>query len=323
MRVSDLLRAGGSLDQAAYGSEAELTRYEVVNGEERRTELFKIDLARLAAGDAAADMTLQPFDYLVIKEVTFWSDQEFVTLVGELRFPGRYPVARGETMRSVVMRAGGLTEHAFAEGSVFTRRDLKEREQRQLGVLEERLRREIAVLSLQRAQSGDATGTTQAIAAGESLLSDLETIEAMGRLVIDLNRSMRAIPGSAMDIFMKDGDTLVVPRRTQEVTVIGEVQNSASLLYVEGFTRDDYVQRSGGITRRADARRIYVIRADGSVAAEGSGSWFGRRGDIVMRPGDTIVVPLDAEEMRPLTAWTSITQILYNIAVAVAAVNSF
>lgn len=323
MRVSDLLRAGGSLDQAAYGSEAELTRYEVVNGEERRTELFKIDLARLAAGDAAADMTLQPFDYLVIKEVTFWSDQEFVTLVGELRFPGRYPVARGETMRSVVMRAGGLTEHAFAEGSVFTRRDLKEREQRQLGVLEERLRREIAVLSLQRAQSGDATGTTQAIAAGESLLSDLETTEAMGRLVIDLNRSMRATPGSAMDIFMKDGDTLVVPRRTQEVTVIGEIQNSASLLYVEGFTRDDYVERSGGVTQRADARRIYVIRADGSVAAQGSGSWFGRRGDIVMRPGDTIVVPLDAEEMRPLTAWTSITQILYNIAVAVAAVNSF
>ena len=30
MRVSDLLRAGGSLDEAAYGGQAELTRYEVV-----------------------------------------------------------------------------------------------------------------------------------------------------------------------------------------------------------------------------------------------------------------------------------------------------
>ena len=323
MRISDLLRAGGSLDQAAYGSEAELTRYEVVNGEERRTELFKIDLAKLAAGDATADMTLQPFDYLVIKEVTFWSDQEFVTLIGEVRFPGRYPVARGETMRSVVFRAGGLTEHAFAEGSVFTRRDLKEREQRQLGVLAERLRREIAVLSLQRAQAGDAVGTPQAIAAGESLLSDLETTEAVGRLVIDLNRSIRATPGSSMDIFMKDGDSLVVPRRTQEVTVIGEVQNSVSLLWIEGLTRDDYIERSGGMTQRADGKRTFIIRADGSVAASEGGSWFGRRGDTVIRPGDTIVVPLDAEEMRPLTVWTSITQILYNIAVAVAAVNSF
>ncbi len=323
MRVSDLLRAGGSLDQAAYGNEAELTRYEVINGEERKTELFKIDLNKLADGDPAADMTLQPFDYMVVKEVTFWSEQEFVTLMGEVRFPGKYPVARGETMRSVVQRAGGLTEHAFAEGSVFTRRDLKEREQRQLAVLSERLRREIAVLSLQRAQSGDPAGTTQAIAAGESLLTELDTTEAMGRLVIDLNRSMRATPGSSMDIFMKDGDTLVVPRRTQEVTVIGEVQNSASLLYIEGFTRDDYIESSGGVTRRADARRIYTIRANGSVAAEERGSWFGRSGDVVIRPGDTIVVPLDAEEMRPLTVWTSITQILYNIAVAVAAVNSF
>jgi len=323
MRVSDLLRAGGSLDQAAYGTEAELTRFEVVNGEERRTELFKIDLGKVAAGDSAADLTLQPFDYLVIKEVTFWSDQEFVTLVGEVRFPGKYPVARGETMRSVVLRAGGLTEHAFAEGSVFTRRDLRERERRQLTVLGERLRRELAILSLQKAQSGDAVGTTQAIAAGESLLADLESTEAIGRLVIDLNRSIRATPGSSMDIFMKDGDTLVVPRRTQEVTVIGEVQNSASLLFVEGFTRDDYIERSGGVTRRADTRRIYVIRADGSVAADEGGSWFGRKGDTVIRPGDTIVVPLDAEEMRPLTVWTSITQILYNIAVAVAAVNSF
>ena len=323
MRVSDLLRAGGSLDQAAYGTEAELTRYEVVNGEERKTELFKIDLARVAAGDASADMMLQPFDYLVIKEVTFWSEQEFVTLAGEVRFPGKYPVARGETLRSVVLRAGGLTAHAFAEGSVFTRNDLREREQRQLGVLAERLRREIAGLSLQRSQAGDTVGTTQAIAAGESLLSELDSTQAMGRLVIDLDRSLRATPGSSMDIFMKNGDTLVVPRRMQEVTVIGEVQNATSLLWIDGFTRDDYIERSGGVTQRADARRIYVIRANGSVAANEGGSWFGRRGDLVIRPGDTIVVPLDAEEMRPLTVWTSITQILYNIAVAVAAVNSF
>jgi hypothetical protein len=35
------------------------------------------------------------------------------------------------------------------------------------------------------------------------------------------------------------------------------------------------------------------------------------------------VVPLNAQQMRPLTMWTSVTQILFNLAVAVAAVNSF
>jgi hypothetical protein len=55
-----------------------------------------------------------------------------------------------------------------------------------------------------------------------------------------------------------------------------------------------------------------------------SGSlWFGRRGSDNIRPGDTIVVPLDTDRVRPLTLWTSVTQILYNVAISVAAVNSF
>ena len=45
MTVSGLLRAGGSLDEAAYRGMAELTRYQVVGGERRQTELIEIDLA--------------------------------------------------------------------------------------------------------------------------------------------------------------------------------------------------------------------------------------------------------------------------------------
>ena len=41
------------------------------------------------------------------------------------------------------------------------------------------------------------------------------------------------------------------------------------------------------------------------------------------QPGDTIVVPMDAERMRPLPLWQAVTTIIFNLAVAVAAVNSF
>ena len=37
----------------------------------------------------------------------------------------------------------------------------------------------------------------------------------------------------------------------------------------------------------------------------------------------TRIVPLDAERMRPLPLWTAVTTIIYNLAVSVAAVNSF
>jgi polysaccharide export outer membrane protein len=42
-----------------------------------------------------------------------------------------------------------------------------------------------------------------------------------------------------------------------------------------------------------------------------------------MEPGDTVVVPLDAGKMRALPLWAAVTTIIYNLAVAVAAVNSF
>jgi polysaccharide biosynthesis/export protein len=47
------------------------------------------------------------------------------------------------------------------------------------------------------------------------------------------------------------------------------------------------------------------------------------RGGNAIRPGDTIVAPLDTERVGALSMWTSITQIIYNLAIAVAAVNSF
>ncbi len=135
MHVSDLLRAGGSLEDAAYGGEAELTRYEVVNGEQRQTDLVKVNLAAVLRGDATADLPLQPYDYLTIKETPDWRAQESISIVGEVRFPGRYPIQRGETLRMVLDRAGGLTTLAFPEGAVFTREELKKREQQQIDSL--------------------------------------------------------------------------------------------------------------------------------------------------------------------------------------------
>ena len=151
MTVADLVRAGGGTTDGAYGGKAELVRYRVVNGEARRTELVNIDLSAALHGDPAANLKLQPFDTLSIKEVPEWESQESVTLRGEVRFPGSYVIRRGETLKSVLDRAGGLTAYAFAEGSVFTRDELRRREQEQLDVLADRMQRDVALLALQSA----------------------------------------------------------------------------------------------------------------------------------------------------------------------------
>ena len=79
----------------------------------------------------------------------------------------------------------------------------------------------------------------------------------------------------------------------------------------------------GGVTRKADRGRIYVVRAYGSVVASDGAGWFRRSGAVAMRPGDTVVVPLDTERMPALPLWQAVTSILYNLAIAAAAVNSF
>jgi protein involved in polysaccharide export with SLBB domain len=173
-------------------------------------------------------------------------------------------------------------------------------------------------MSLMTARAG--TGNAQqTYSVGQSLISQIKATKAVGRLVIDLNAAMRAVPGSTQDIVLRDGDTLAVPKRSQEVTVMGEVQNVTSHLYKTGFRRTDYINLSGGLTRQGDKSRIYVVRANGSVIAS-SARWFSSANDI--RAGDTIVVPLNTDRLPQLTLWQSVTQILYNTAVAVATIHT-
>jgi protein involved in polysaccharide export with SLBB domain len=320
MRVSDLLRAGGLLHEAAYTLEAELTRYKVVAGESRETELINVDLQKVLAGDPTANVVLEPHDFLNVKEIPLWSEQESVEIVGEVRFPGIYPIHRNETLSSVLERAGGLTDMGFADGAFFVREDLKEREKEQLEQLSNRLESDLVSFSLQAAQQ--KIDATQVLGLGNSLLEQLRTVEPTGRLVINLERVMSSPGDPIYDLVVKNGDRLLVPQRTQEVTVIGEVQNATSHVYEPGLQRDDYVARSGGLTKQADRKRVYVVHANGEVATSQNSAWFKRASTDEMRPGDTVVVPIDAERMAPLAKWAAISQIIYQLGLAAAAANA-
>jgi polysaccharide export outer membrane protein len=320
MTVRDLIRAGGGLSDAAYGGTAELTRYKVVDGASRQTELIQVNLAAVLRGDAAANVRLQPFDTLSIKEVTAWADRETITLRGQVKFPGVYSIRPGETLKSVVLRAGGLTQYAFPEGSVFTSKILRDREQQELDMLAVRMQNDIAFVALQGAVANQS-GAASALTVGQSLLAQLRSAKAVGRLVINLPHMMNSPIGSQYDVIVRNGDELIVPRFLQQVTVIGEVQTVTSHLFRPGLTRDEYIAMSGGMTARADNGRIYVVRADGSVVPSGGSRWF-QSASAHMQPGDTVVVPLNAEHIPPLPFWQAVTQILYNVSIAFLAVHS-
>lgn len=315
MTIADLVRAGGGLDESAFRDIAELTRYTTSDGNSRQTLLVDVELAKALDSIEAANILLQPFDYLNIKEITRWTEENVVEIGGEVAFPGTYPIYHGEALSSVLERAGGLTNFAFPEGSIFTREVLREREREQLDVLASRVESDLATLAL------SDPSQTEAISIGQGLLTQLKTAEPAGRLVIDLSDVVAG--NTEKDIFLRNGDELVIPSKKQEVTVLGEVQYATSHLWEANLDRDDYIARSGGITVKADKRRIYVVRANGEVVVSNRSRFFSRSRGFDINPGDTVVVPLDTDRVKPLVLWTSATQILYNLAIAAAAVNSF
>ncbi|MCH6257891.1 SLBB domain-containing protein [Puniceicoccaceae bacterium K14] len=313
MLLKDLIRAGGGFSQEAFTLEAELLRYDDNLKKQRETILVPVSLEEK---NSSLNLALKPFDQLMVKRIPKWNENESIILKGEVKFPGTYTIERGEKLSSVIARAGGLTELAYPEGAVFIRQSQKEAERIQLERLRVRLREDISVSKLQEGNSG-----TIAIDSAEALADQLDSTQATGRIVIDLP-SMLEGSNSRFDIALENGDTLTVSQKPQSISVVGSVNYPTSHFYDPKLNRDDYINLSGGVLERADKKRIYIVRANGQVEIENKSRFF-PQGGISVKAGDTIVVPIDVDRMKPLKYWGAVSQIIYQLALGAAAVNSF
>ena len=310
-KISDLLAAAGGVKESAYLTRAEVTR-NTFTAEGATKVSLDVDLDLALKEDKSFDIALQSKDRLNVHKIPAWSENHIVELRGEFVFPGKYTIRRGETLADLVTKAGGLTQYAHPDGSVFTRQKLKELERQNLIKLAGDLRIEMASKSL------TDQGTSTSYDDAQKLLSDITELEPVGRLVINLPNLMNS---NSDEVLLEGGDVLFVPTKKNSINVIGQVQVGSSHLYNSAMTAEDYIAQSGGIKKRADEERIYVISASGSIKMIEQSNWFAGTADTSLKPGDTIVVPLDSEYMSDLTLWSTATQIIYNAAVAVAAIN--
>ena len=310
--VADLVTAAGGLLESAYTKQAEITR--IVLGDASQVEHVRFDLESALKGESQNNITLRSKGSINIFSIPNWQENVKVQLKGELKFPGTYTIRRGETLTDLLKRAGGFSDFAEQNAAIFTRVSIKEQEQQQLARLSTELRRDIASKSFQNSVSGNSLSYDEM----DKLLNDLASVEAVGRLVIDLP----LIVNNQQNLVLQNGDTLYVPSKRDSISIIGEVNYSTSHLYKAGVSVDDYIDLSGGLKERAAEDRIYIIKANGSVEIPNAGGWFAANNANQLEPGDTIVVPMDAGHMDKLTLWSTATQILYQLGVAVAAIGS-
>ncbi|TKB46469.1 sugar transporter [Ferrimonas sediminicola] len=309
--VADLIVLAGGLKESAYLPNAELSRSYYDNNEGMRVQHWNIDLTKAMEGDKTQNLMLASRDRLNVLTKPSWATNETVEIRGEVRFPGTYIIQRGETLADVVKRAGGFTDYAYLYGAVFTRESMKKQEALEIRRVTNSLRKEIANRTLSQ------QGSFASVADTDAMLAQLEQVRPVGRLVIDLESVME--PTSGNDFRVEAGDLLYIPPMRQVVSVMGEVQHATAHRFDAGLSLTDYMRMSGNTTQRADDDRIYIVRADGSVMLPEESYWFG--GKQQLKPGDTVIVPLDTNYKDNLTLWSQVTNIIYNSAVALSALN--
>ena len=296
MTVAQLVRMAGGFKRDAMIESADLTSYEVKNGNQVAESLATVPIGAAVSGaDPHADVHLKPGDILAIHQITNWENiGESVTIQGEVRFPGSYGFQDGERLSSVLQRAGGLLPTAYPMGAVLERIQVKELEEKSRDELIRQIETNSAAARLSPSLAGsNSAGALQIIKDQQGqVISDLKSHPPTGRMVIHVRTDLNSWANTPADIELRAGDVLTIPKRPGFVLVSGQVYNATALTYLPGKTAGWYLKRAGGTNATANRKEIFIIRANGTVVGRRSGGWF--EGDVLstlLNPGDVVVVP--------------------------------
>lgn len=237
-----------------------------------------------------------------------------VQVRGEVRFPGRYVIARGERYSSLLARAGGLNEEAFAYGTVFTRASARDQEGQANRRAAADLRESLVNAATQglTSQGNNATANAAVL----DLVQRLESAPAVGRVVIEGDPAVLSSRAGA-DFLLEPGDEIVVPKRPNFVAVTGQVLSPTSLAFVNGAKFEDYIKQAGGYAESADDERAFLVLPNGEARPLRRSFWQAR--EEAIPPGSVIVVPRDVAPFTALVLTERITSILSNLALSAAA----
>ena len=111
-----------------------------------------------------------------------------------------------------------------------------------------------------------------------------------GRQVVHITADIDSWANTPVDIELRRGDVLTIPKRPSFVLVTGQVYNVTALTFTPGKTAGWYLQHAGGTSDIANRKEIFVIRANGSVIGRHSGGSSAPL-STKLDPGDVVVVP--------------------------------
>jgi len=222
----------------------------------------RVDLTDSSTGEY--DPELAPDDRIFVRKMPDYRLKYHVNVTGEVKYPGVYPIEEDNTrLTDIIEACGGFTQLANMASAKVLRRAIAEVEDPEF----ERLR----LMSV--AEMGEMEYEYFKIRSREeapAVVVDFAELFLNGRL--------------EEDIILRDKDEIEIPTLSPIVNVAGQVVNPGLIRYEPGKNYEYYINKAGGLSWNARARKMRLIKAH-------SGMWVKPKKDTPIEIGDTIFIP--------------------------------
>ena len=232
--------------------------------------------------DGEQGFVLQPFDEVYVRKNPSYSEQQNVSVDGEVTFPGTYTLSHRQTrLTDLVKAAGGATNLAYIHGARLERRTNEAERKRMEAALQmqkEQLQQELMSLAASQTSGSALQQVGQQSKEEEIKKFQVPNTYPVG---IELDKALANPKGDA-NIVLREGDRLILPQYTSTVKVNGAVMYPNTVSYIKGKGVGYYVNAAGGYSRNARKSGAYVIYMNGMVSKSSKAK---------VEPGCEIVVP--------------------------------
>ena len=262
--------------------------------------------------DGTPGFILMPFDEVFIRKSPGYTEQQNVTIEGEVLFAGDYTLTkRNARLSDLFKKAGGSTKEAYLKGARLIRKANDTEKARMEAVLKMQREQQQKNL-LQLAASSNSGSNLQQV--GESAKNaDLEKFNVPDEypVGIDLSEAIKH-PGSDEDLVLREGDRLVVPQYNGTVKINGAVMYANTVGYEKGKRASYYIDQAGGFASDAVKNKAYIIYMNGKVAKVSHGA--------KVQPGCEIVVPAKLKRKMSVAETMSLGTSMSSIAAMIATI---
>ncbi len=243
------------------------------------------------------------------------SDEVFsVSLEGAFISPGIYGAKQGETLSQVILRAGGYKRNAYPYGGILARKSVAENEKIAFMRSADQLEQSIATAISSGRISSVGGDPTLALSSISRLITNLENIEPIGRVVTEFDLDLLQ-KSPEKDLLLEPGDRIFIPERSSTITVSGQVLSPTSFSFNPTYRVKNYIELAGGYSEEADSKRTLVIYPNG--IATRVRNW---PNSPDLAPGTTLVVPRDPNPFDWLVFSQVLFPIISNFATSAAAI---